>query len=112
MVLDSPQWPCVRQKAVGGAVPPRKPPHRPGTRSARLEGRRPPIADPFVEEMTMSRFSFRPRLEQLGDRALPSATLSITDVAQVNPVSGQTAFQFTVNLSKPTNQPVSVNYAT
>jgi VCBS repeat-containing protein len=60
----------------------------------------------------MSRSSFRPQLEQLGDRALPSATLGINDVAHVNHVSGQTAFEFTVSLSRPGNQPVSVNYAT
>jgi VCBS repeat-containing protein len=60
----------------------------------------------------MSRFSFRPHMEQLGDRALPSGTLSINDVAHVNPVAGQTAYVFRVSLSRPTNQPVSVNFAT
>ena len=60
----------------------------------------------------MSRFSFRPQVEALDGRVLPSATLSINDVAHVNHVGGQTAYEFTVRLSQPSKQPVSVNYAT
>ena len=60
----------------------------------------------------MSRFSFRPRLEPLDERALPSGNLSINDVAHVNRVGGQTAYEFTVRLSEPSKQPVSVAYAT
>jgi VCBS repeat-containing protein len=60
----------------------------------------------------MSRSPFRPRLEPLDERALPSGTLSINDIVNVNHVGGQTAFQFTVSLSEPSKQPVSVNYAT
>jgi len=60
----------------------------------------------------MSRFSFRPQLELLEERALPSGMLSINDVAHVNHIGGQTAFVFTVRLSQPSQQPVSVNYDT
>jgi VCBS repeat-containing protein len=60
----------------------------------------------------MSRSSFRPQLEALEGRSLPSGMLSINDVAHVDRVGGQTAFGFTVSLSQSTNQPVSVNYAT
>jgi VCBS repeat-containing protein len=60
----------------------------------------------------VSRFSFRPRLEQLDDRTLPSGMLSINDVAHVDRLGGQTEFVFTVSLSQPSKQPVSVNYAT
>lgn len=58
------------------------------------------------------RGSFRPRLEALEDRALPSATLSINDVTHVASLSGQTAYVFTVGLSQPGKQSVNVNYAT
>lgn len=60
----------------------------------------------------MSQLLFRPRLETLEERSLPSGILSINDVAHVNHISGQTAFVFTVSLSQPTNQPVSVKYST
>jgi VCBS repeat-containing protein len=60
----------------------------------------------------MSRYSFRPQLETLEERSLPSGVLSINDVAHVNPISGQTAFVFTVSLSEPSKQPVSVKYST
>jgi VCBS repeat-containing protein len=60
----------------------------------------------------MSRFSFRPQLETLEERSLPSGVLSISDVAHVNPINGQTAYVFTVSLSQPSKQPVSVKFAT
>ncbi len=63
----------------------------------------------------MSRRSFRPQLEQLEGRCLPSGppALSINNVAEIESTTGQpTAFVFTVSLSKASNQPVSVNYAT
>jgi VCBS repeat-containing protein len=59
----------------------------------------------------MSPFSFRPQLESLEERAQPS-TLSINDVAHVDGIGAQTAFAFTVSLSQPSKQPVSVKYAT
>jgi hypothetical protein len=63
----------------------------------------------------MSRRSFRPQLEQLEGRCLPSGlpALSINNVAEVESASGQqTAFVFTVSLSKASKQQVSVNYRT
>jgi VCBS repeat-containing protein len=51
-------------------------------------------------------------LETLEERRLPSGVLSINDVAHVNPISGQTAFVFTVSLSERSKQPVSVRYST
>jgi VCBS repeat-containing protein len=62
----------------------------------------------------MSRHSFRPQLEQLGERCLPSVNpvLSISSVAHPEGNSGQTAYVFTVNLSKASPHQVSVNYAT
>lgn len=60
----------------------------------------------------MTRSPFHPRLEPLDERTLPSGTLSINDVAHLNHVGGQTAYEFTVSLSQPSKQPVSVNYAT
>jgi len=63
----------------------------------------------------MSRRSFRPQLEQLEGRCLPSGlpALSINNVAEIENTTGQpTAFVFTVSLSHASKQPVSVNYAT
>ena len=60
----------------------------------------------------MSRSPFRPRLEPIDERALPSGTLSINDVVHVNHVGGQTAYEFTVRLSEANSKPVSVRYAT
>ena len=62
----------------------------------------------------MSRFTFRPQVEALDERALPSATpaLSINDVSHVDRVGGQTAFEFTVSLSQDNKTPVSVKYTT
>src|SRR5262245_17284824 len=63
----------------------------------------------------MSRRSFRPQLAQLEGRCLPSGlpALSISNVAEVQSTSGQqTAFVFTVSLSKASKQQVRVNYAT
>src|SRR5262249_37433393 len=64
------------------------------------------------EETTMARLSFRPQLETTEEPALPSGKPSINDVAHVNHIGGQTAFVFSVSLSQPSNQPVSVNYNT
>jgi VCBS repeat-containing protein len=99
-----------------GSLPPSKPstgpapPRRNGLRAERAVVILPQTT--IVKETTVSRSSFRPRLEPLDERALPSVTLSINDVAHVNHVGGQTAYQFTVSLSQPSKQPVSVNYAT
>jgi hypothetical protein len=62
----------------------------------------------------MSAFTFRPQVEQLGCRCLPSATptISINDVSVVEGDGGQTALVFTVSLSKASHRQVSVNYAT
>jgi hypothetical protein len=62
----------------------------------------------------MSRPSFRPQLETLGCRCLPSANpaLSISDVALAEGNLGQTAFVFTVTLSQASSGQVSVRYAT
>jgi Calx-beta domain len=58
--------------------------------------------------------TFRPQLEALDDRWMPSANpaLSISDVSQAEGQSGQTAFVFTVSLSKASSRQVSVNFAT
>ncbi|MCI0684293.1 MAG: hypothetical protein L0Y71_19455 [Gemmataceae bacterium] len=62
----------------------------------------------------MLQHSFRPHLEELGSRLLPSANpaISIGDVARVEGHSGQTAFVFTVSLSEASSKEVSVKYAT
>jgi VCBS repeat-containing protein len=63
----------------------------------------------------MSRRSFRPQLELLEGRCVPSATqpaVSINNVTLMDGLSGQEAFVFTVSLSKPSKQTVSVSYAT
>ena len=62
----------------------------------------------------MSAFTFRPQVEQLDCRCLPSAnpTISIGDVALAEGNTGQTAFVFTVSLSEASNREVRVHYAT
>ena len=62
----------------------------------------------------MSPRSFRPRLEELGSRVLPSANpaITISDVALAEGHGGQTAFVFTVSLSQASSTEVSVRYAT
>ena len=62
----------------------------------------------------MSPRSFRPRLEDLGSRVLPSANpaISISDVALAEGHGGRTAFVFTVSLSQASSSEVSVRYAT
>jgi len=62
----------------------------------------------------MSLRSFRPQLEQLDGRVLPSATpaLRISDVSLAEGNLGQTAFVFTVSLSEVSSREVSVKYAT
>lgn len=62
----------------------------------------------------MSARFFRPQLEELGSRILPSASpaLSISDVARAEGQSGQTAFVFTVSLSEASAKQVSVKYGT
>jgi VCBS repeat-containing protein len=103
-----------RNEAAGGVLTAKHAPHRSGTAPALglRAGLAAILSQTTFEETTMSRFSFRPQLESLEERALPSGTLSINDVAQVDRISGQTAFAFTVRLSQPSNQPVSVKYTT
>ena len=62
----------------------------------------------------MSPFSFRPQVEQLDGRCLPSGnpTLSISDASVAEGDGGQPALVFTVTLSKATTRQVSVNFAT
>jgi hypothetical protein len=62
----------------------------------------------------MSRFSFRPQVEALDGRCLPSGnpTISIGDAIVTEGDSGQTALVFHVTLSKPTSKEVSVSFAT
>jgi hypothetical protein len=62
----------------------------------------------------MSRSSFRPQVELLDGRCLPSASpaITITDAVVEEDNSGQTALVFTVTLSKASSKLVSVNYAT
>jgi large repetitive protein len=61
----------------------------------------------------MSR-SFRPQLEELGSRVVPSANpaISISDVSLAEGHIGQTAFVFTVSLSEASSKEVSAKYAT
>ncbi len=84
--------------------------------SSWLRNRKPvaPVARRRAQAASRQRTSFCPRLEALEDRALPSLNgiVVIDDVAHVESLSGQTAFVFTVSLSRPTTQPVSVNYTT
>ena len=56
--------------------------------------------------------AFRSQVESLDGRCLPSAALSISDVALAEGNSGQTAFVFTVRLSEASSKPVNVQYAT
>lgn len=68
---------------------------------------------PATQSPARQRARFRPQLEPLQERALPSASLVIDDVTHVESLSGQTAFDFTVRLSSgPSSQQVNVNYAT
>src|SRR5262245_4679664 len=62
----------------------------------------------------MSLRSFRPQLEELGSRVLPSANSAITisDVTLAEGHSGKTAFVFSVSLSEASSKEVSVKYAT
>jgi chitinase len=62
----------------------------------------------------MSARSFRPQLEELGRRVLPSANpaIAISDATLVEGHSGRTALVFTVSLSEASSKPVSVKYAT
>src|SRR5262245_52498635 len=62
----------------------------------------------------MSRSSFRPQLESLDCRCLPSGNpaISISDVSLAEGNLGQTAFVFTVRLSEASSRAVSVKYAT
>jgi Calx-beta domain len=60
----------------------------------------------------MSPRSFRPRLEELDARCLPSANISISDVTLAEGNSGQMAYVFTVSLSEASSKQVSVKYGT
>jgi hypothetical protein len=62
----------------------------------------------------MNRSPFRPQVEQLDGRCLPSGnpTLSITDADITEGNTGQAALVFTVSLSKPSSKQVSVKFAT
>ena len=62
----------------------------------------------------MSAFTFRPQVEQLDGRCLPSANpaISIGDAYVTEGDSGQTAIVFPVSLSKASSRQVSVNFAT
>jgi hypothetical protein len=62
----------------------------------------------------MSAFTFRPQVEQLEGRCLPSANpaISISHVTLAEGQSGQMAFVFTVILSEPSSKQVSVKFAT
>lgn len=62
----------------------------------------------------MNQFSFRPRVETLDGRCLPSGNpaLSITDASVVEGNSGQAALVFTVRLSEASAKEVSVKFAT
>lgn len=62
----------------------------------------------------MSPRSFRPNLEALDGRVLLSGmpALRISDVSLAEGNSGQTAFVFTVTLSQPSKQRVSVDFTT
>ena len=62
----------------------------------------------------MSAFAFRPQVEQLDGRCLPSANpaISIGDASVVEGESGQTAIVFRVTLSKASSREVSADFAT
>ena len=62
----------------------------------------------------MNRFSFRPQVESLDGRCLPSGNpaISIGDVTLAEGNAGQTAFVFTVSLSEASSREVSVKYGT
>jgi hypothetical protein len=62
----------------------------------------------------MSAFSFRPQVEQLDGRCLPSANpaISIGDAYVTEGDSGQTAIVFRVTLSQASSKQVSVDFAT
>jgi hypothetical protein len=62
----------------------------------------------------VSPFSFRPQVEPLDGRCLPSANpaITITDATVAEGNSGQTALVFTVSLSEASSKEVSVKYAT
>jgi Calx-beta domain len=62
----------------------------------------------------MSAFTFRPQVEQLDSRVLPSANpvIAIDSVGVAEGDTGQTALVFHVTLSKASSHQVSVNFAT